>query len=82
MSVSNSPLGLCPWCAGHATQSDLIAVMSDDGSCFEAEACLTCGRSWWNNPPKHCAPPGAETITCSELDARRAALPASRGARA
>jgi len=62
-------------------EADLVAAMSDDGSCFEAEACMTCGRSWWSDPPKAHAPAGAEAIPMSTFDARRAELRASRSTR-
>jgi len=43
-------LGRCPCCAVDSVR--LVAVVSNDGSAWEAEGCLQCGRSWWNDPPK------------------------------
>lgn len=80
--TSVGPLGRCPWCQGRGEVSGLVAVMSDDGSAFEAEGCMSCGHSWWNNPPKSSLPEGSATVTCSAFDAHCVALREQRGARA
>jgi hypothetical protein len=80
MSATENPLGRCPCCKDDGVEADLVAVMSDDGSAFEAEGCMSCGRSWWNNPPKHAAPDGSEALTIEQFDARRVELRAARSA--
>lgn len=38
----------CPRCK----LGELEAVVSADGSAYEADECNKCGASWWNDPPK------------------------------
>lgn len=30
----------------------IMPRLSDDGSCYERDVCLSCGAQWWNDPPK------------------------------
>ncbi len=61
-------------CAGR-----LVALISDDGSAWEAEACLACCCTWWNSPPKR-PPVGVASARQSDLDAVRAKRDADRAA--
>lgn len=43
----------------------LLAMLSDDGSCYECDRCTKCGATWWNNPP---LPPCAAPSWCRAHD--------------
>lgn len=46
MATEQISLGECYRCDGR-----LVADLGD-GSGWQAEVCLDCGASWWNDPPR------------------------------
>lgn len=54
------------------TPGRLIALMSDDGSAWQADVCARCHCSWWHQMPKTPPTPDVKRITESEFHALRA----------